>query len=66
VDNIDPIAVLLETDGPYMAPLPEKKGAIAHPGHIPLIAEKVIMAQYYSTADRSIERSGCRCCSPSH
>lgn len=31
---------LLETDGPYLAPIPHR-GKPAHPGHIPLIAEKM-------------------------
>lgn len=32
--------ILLETDGPYLAPVPHR-GKPAHPGHIPLIAQKV-------------------------
>eukprot|EP01083_Nonionella_stella_P310562 1103953_1 len=32
--------ILLETDGPYMAPHPYR-GQIAHPGFIPLIAEQI-------------------------
>eukprot|EP01105_Mastigella_eilhardi_P009261 TRINITY_DN2197_c0_g1_i3.p1 TRINITY_DN2197_c0_g1~~TRINITY_DN2197_c0_g1_i3.p1 ORF type:complete len:321 (+),score=68.13 TRINITY_DN2197_c0_g1_i3:28-963(+) len=32
--------LLLETDGPFMAPLPFR-GATAHPGHIPLVAAEV-------------------------
>ncbi len=32
--------LLLETDGPYMAPVPHR-GKVAHPGHIPFIAEKM-------------------------
>jgi TatD DNase family protein len=32
--------LLLETDGPYLAPIPHR-GKPAHPGHIPLIAQKV-------------------------
>lgn len=32
--------VLLETDGPYMAPY-SPKGTVAHPGHIPLIAHQI-------------------------
>lgn len=32
--------LLLETDGPYLAPVPHR-GKIAHPGHIPLIAQKL-------------------------
>jgi len=32
--------ILLETDGPYMAPLPHR-GSVAHPGHIVLVAEEV-------------------------
>ncbi len=32
--------LLLETDGPYMAPVPHR-GKTAHPGHIPFIAEKM-------------------------
>jgi TatD DNase family protein len=31
---------LLETDGPYLAPVPHR-GKPAHPGHIPLIARKI-------------------------
>lgn len=31
---------LLETDGPYLAPMPHR-GKVAHPGHIPLIAAKL-------------------------
>jgi len=33
--------LLLETDGPYMAPAPMKKGTIAQPAHIPLVANKI-------------------------
>ena len=32
--------ILLETDGPYLAPVPHR-GRPAHPGHIPLIAQKL-------------------------
>lgn len=32
--------LLLETDGPYLAPVPHR-GKPAHPGHIPLIAGKI-------------------------
>lgn len=32
--------LLLETDGPYLAPAPHR-GQVAHPGHIPLIAQKI-------------------------
>ena len=32
--------MLLETDGPYLAPMPHR-GEPAHPGHIPVIAEKI-------------------------
>lgn len=32
--------LLLETDGPYLAPIPHR-GQPAHPGHIPLIAAKL-------------------------
>ena len=32
--------LLLETDGPYMAPVP-KRGEVAHPGHVPFIAAKI-------------------------
>jgi TatD DNase family protein len=32
--------LLLETDGPYLAPIPHR-GKPAHPGHIPLIAQKI-------------------------
>lgn len=31
---------LLETDGPFLAPIPHR-GKAAHPGHIPLIAQKL-------------------------
>ncbi len=36
--------ILLETDGPYLAPVPHR-GKPAHPGHIPLIAQKVAELQ---------------------
>lgn len=32
--------ILLETDGPYLAPVPHR-GKPAHPGHIPFIAQKI-------------------------
>merc|ERR1712176_2234 len=32
--------LLLETDGPYMSPMPYR-GKVAHPGYIPLVAEVV-------------------------
>lgn len=32
--------LLLETDGPYLAPVPHR-GKPAHPGHIPFIAQKI-------------------------
>ncbi len=32
--------LLLETDGPYLAPIPHR-GKPAHPGHIPFIAQKI-------------------------
>lgn len=32
--------LLLETDGPFMAPVPHR-GKPCHPGHIPLIAQKI-------------------------
>jgi len=32
--------LLLETDGPFMAPEPER-GKTCHPGHIPLIAKTI-------------------------
>eukprot|EP00457_Paulinella_chromatophora_P009810 gb/GEZN01009885.1/.p1 GENE.gb/GEZN01009885.1/~~gb/GEZN01009885.1/.p1 ORF type:complete len:426 (+),score=33.57 gb/GEZN01009885.1/:84-1280(+) len=32
--------ILTETDGPYMSPNPYR-GDVAHPGHIPVIAEKI-------------------------
>lgn len=31
---------VLETDGPYLAPLPHR-GKVAHPGHIPIIGQKI-------------------------
>jgi TatD DNase family protein len=41
VARITPLdRILLETDGPYLAPIPHR-GKPAHPGHIPLIAEKI-------------------------
>eukprot|EP01116_Phalansterium_solitarium_P010422 TRINITY_DN2517_c0_g1_i1.p1 TRINITY_DN2517_c0_g1~~TRINITY_DN2517_c0_g1_i1.p1 ORF type:complete len:345 (+),score=-53.42 TRINITY_DN2517_c0_g1_i1:48-1082(+) len=33
--------ILLETDGPYMAPHPSPKGSMSHSGHIPVIAQKI-------------------------
>merc|ERR1712216_128815 len=36
--------LLLETDGPYMAPEPYR-GEVAHPGHIPWVAEGVAKAR---------------------
>lgn len=32
--------LLLETDGPYLAPVPFR-GKPAHPGHVPYIADKL-------------------------
>eukprot|EP00808_Paulinella_micropora_P002067 g28820.t1 len=32
--------ILTETDGPFMSPVPYR-GGIAHPGHIPIIAQKI-------------------------
>jgi TatD DNase family protein len=32
--------MVLETDGPYLAPMPHR-GEPAHPGHIPFIAQKI-------------------------
>jgi TatD DNase family protein len=32
--------ILLETDGPYMAPVPHR-GQAAHPGHVSTIAQQV-------------------------
>lgn len=41
VAKITPLnRMLLETDGPYLAPAPHR-GKPAHPGHIPLIAQKL-------------------------
>jgi len=40
----------LETDGPYMAPHPFR-GSIAHPGHIPLVAEKMAEIKGVSLED---------------
>jgi len=42
-DTLDAVPLerlLLETDGPFMAPLPFR-GAVAHPGHVPFTAEKM-------------------------
>jgi len=41
VQSIPIERILLETDGPYMAPAPLPKGTVAHPGHIPLIAQYI-------------------------
>lgn len=32
--------ILLETDGPYLAPIPYR-GQVCHSGHIPKIAQKI-------------------------
>ncbi len=32
--------ILLETDGPYLAPIPHR-GEVAHPGHIPVIGKRL-------------------------
>lgn len=42
--------LLLETDGPYMAPNPYR-GEESHPGHIPWIAEGLARLKGVSTAD---------------
>jgi TatD DNase family protein len=39
---------VLETDGPYLAPLPHR-GQVAHPGHIPIIAQKMAELKGIST-----------------
>lgn len=40
VDAVSLDRILLETDGPYMAPVPHR-GSPAHPGHVPYIAAKI-------------------------
>ena len=42
--------ILLETDGPYMAPTP-RRGEVAHPGHVPLIAAKIAEIKRVSAAE---------------
>ena len=42
--------ILLETDGPYMAPAP-RRGEVAHPGHVPLIAVKIAEIKGVSAAE---------------
>eukprot|EP01113_Clastostelium_recurvatum_P049744 TRINITY_DN9269_c0_g1_i1.p1 TRINITY_DN9269_c0_g1~~TRINITY_DN9269_c0_g1_i1.p1 ORF type:complete len:310 (+),score=66.11 TRINITY_DN9269_c0_g1_i1:1-930(+) len=42
--------LLLETDGPFMAPLPHS-GKNAHPGYIPYVAAKIAEIKGVSTAD---------------
>ena len=42
--------ILLETDGPYMAPAPHR-GAVAHPGHVPHIARKIAEVKGVSHAE---------------
>lgn len=37
---VPPERMLVETDGPYLAPVPHR-GKPAHPGHVPLILEKL-------------------------
>lgn len=54
--------ILLETDGPYLAPVPHR-GKPAHPGHIPLIAQKIAelkqvdVAAVYSAARENTRRT---------
>lgn len=53
--------LLLETDGPYLAPIPHR-GKPAHPGHIPRIAAKIAelkgipVEEVYRHARRNTER----------
>jgi TatD DNase family protein len=53
--------MLLETDGPYLAPVPFR-GKPAHPGHIPVIAQKiaelksVAVAEVYAAARENTRR----------
>jgi TatD DNase family protein len=53
--------LLLETDGPYLAPVPDR-GKPAHPGHIPLIAQKlaelkgVAVSEVYAAARENTRR----------
>lgn len=42
--------LLLETDGPYLAPVPHR-GQVAHPGHIPLIAQKLAEIKKVNAAE---------------
>ena len=42
--------ILLETDGPYMAPAP-RRGEVAHPGHVPYIAAKIAEIKGVSAAE---------------
>jgi TatD DNase family protein len=53
--------LLLETDGPYMAPVPHR-GKVCHSGHIPLIARKIAalkdvpLEELYTSAARNAAR----------
>jgi TatD DNase family protein len=55
------VRILLETDGPYLAPIPHR-GKPAHPGHIPLIAQKlaelkgVSLEEVYAAARENTRR----------
>lgn len=42
--------ILLETDGPYMAPVPHR-GSPAHPGHVPHVAAKIAQVKAVTTAE---------------
>merc|ERR1712194_55237 len=42
--------ILLETDGPYMAPLPHRTDH-SHPGHIPWIADVIARAKDLSVVE---------------
>ncbi len=49
VRNVPVERMLVETDGPYLAPNPYR-GQVAHPGHIPLIIAKLAEIKGESTA----------------
>lgn len=54
--------ILLETDGPFMAPVPFR-GAVAHPGHIPNIADQIAKLKGVSVDDvLSTTRKNSRSC----